>query len=308
MVKLNELPWLDEAKHIFSRQLEKKSVSHAQLLSLEKGYGAKQLLGSLAQLTFCERPTQFTPCGLCKSCTLVESGNHPDFHQIVPDGNQIKVDQIRELCGDLTETAQQGGWRIAIIYSCEKLNKSAANALLKTLEEPGKQTLLLLQTESFGLLMPTITSRCQNILVKKPSKSQINDWLISQSPEYKGTNWCIPIVGGPLGLIESISSGHYNKLLNYRNNWSQSLSAGHLCASFLTVDEQTIVDVLDVLYLVFRQFILQNKFNDALLQAEVVKLAAEVMHMRQRLSLMSNINAPALCQQFILKYRHLVNR
>ena len=260
MVKLSQLPWLEEANHIFSHQLEFDSLAHAQLLSLENGYGAKQLLSNMAQLTLCEKPTRSNPCGFCRSCSLVESGNHPDLHIITPDGHQIKVDQIRKLCSDLTETSQQGGWRVSVIYHCEKLNKAASNALLKTLEEPGKNTLLLLQTENHGLLMPTIKSRCQNIVVKKPSRVQINEWLISQSSEYKGASWCIPIVGGPLELVGSISSGHYDNLLNYRNNWSESLSAGHLCASFLTVDEQNIVDVLDVLYLVFRQFILQNKF------------------------------------------------
>ncbi|WP_133407102.1 DNA polymerase III subunit delta' [Parashewanella tropica] len=307
MVKLTQLSWLDDARQVFYNQLNSDSLPHAQLLGIESGYGAELLLAHLAQTALCEKLTSKGACGFCRGCHLVEAGNHPDLHTIKPDGSQIKVDQVRQLCQSLATTAQQSGRRVAVIHHCEKLNQAAANALLKTLEEPGDDTLLLLQTDSPNLLMATISSRCQKLAIKKPDKKQILDWL-SQHSDVKGdATWCIPLVGGPLELMLAIDSGHYQALLNYRKAWSESLSLGHLSQSFLATNDQDIVDALDVLYLVLRQFVLQGKYNDALLQSGVIALASEVMQVRQKLTMMSNINAPALCQQFLIKYRHLVN-
>ncbi len=307
MVELNQLPWLQAAKSIFSRQLSHDSMPHAQLLGIERGYGADVLLHQFASLALCGKVTEAEPCGFCHSCQLVNAQTHPDLHILKPDGQQIKVDQIRQLCSSLANTAQQGGRRVAIIPDAEKMNVAAANALLKTLEEPGKDTLLLLQTSAPGLLTATISSRCQKIAVNLPSKEEINTWLRQYSSVTGDTTWAIPLVGGPLNLIESIESQRYQTLLSYRNDWNQSLLDGHLCTSFLDIDEKDIVDVLDVLYLVLRQFVILKRYADPLLQANVIKLSAEVMTIRQKLSLMSNINAPGLCQQIMLKYRHLTN-
>ena len=307
MVELKQIPWLQAAKTIFSQQLNNNSMPHAQLLGVENGYGADVLLQHFAYLALCDKPSQSQACGFCHACQLVKAETHPDLHIVKPDGQQIKVDQIRQLCAALANTAQQGGRRIAIIHDTEKMNVAAANALLKTLEEPGKDTLLLLQTSSPSLLMPTISSRCQKIAVSLPSKEDINAWLQQHSNVTGDMTWAIPLVGGPLNLIESLNSQHYETLLTYRKDWGQSLLDGHLCTSFLDIDEKEIVDVLDVLYLVLRQFVIQKRYQDPILQANIIKLSTEVMTIRQKLSLMSNVNAPALCQQIMLKYRHLTN-
>ena len=307
MAELSQLPWLKAAKSRFSQQLSNDSTPHAQLLGVEHGYGADLLLQHFAKLALCEKPMGAEPCGFCHSCQLVKAETHPDLHIVKPDGQQIKVDQIRQLCSSLAKTSQQGGRRVAIIFDAEKMNVAAANALLKTLEEPGKDTLLLLQTSTPSLLMATISSRCQKIAVNLPSKDEINQWLQQHSSVTGDTTWAIPLVGGPLNLIESIESQRYQTLLCFRKDWSQSLLDGHLCTNFLDIDEKDIVDVLDVLYLVLRQFVIQKRYSNPLLQASVIKLSAEIMTIRQKLSLMSNVNAPGLCQQIMLKYRHLTN-
>ncbi len=307
MVKLDQLPWLDSATRIFLQQLENDSIPHAQLLGVEHGYGADLLLEYFAGLALCTKVIRNEPCGFCHSCQLTAANTHPDFYTIKPDGQQIKVDQIRQLCSSLANTSQQGGRRVAIIYDCEKMNVAAANALLKTLEEPGKDILLLLQTSSPSLLMATISSRCHKIAVTIPVKEDVNTWLKQHSDVTGDTTWAIPLVGGPLNLIECTSTDRYQALLTYRKDWGQSLIEGHLCTRFLDIGEKEIVDVLDVLYLVLRQFVIQKKFADPLLQTSIIKLASEVMVIRQKLSLMSNVNAPGLCQQIMLKYRHLTN-
>ncbi|MBO6226629.1 MAG: DNA polymerase III subunit, partial [Shewanella sp.] len=151
-----QLPWLEGPRQAFLAQLTRQKMPHAQLVGIDSAYGGELLSVFMARAAMCLQPTPAGACGFCKSCQLFDAGNHPDFYHIAADGNQIKVDQIRELCTRLTATAQQSGMRVAIIHHSERLNSAAANALLKTLEEPGKDTLLILQSDTPARLMATV--------------------------------------------------------------------------------------------------------------------------------------------------------
>ncbi|MGL5390937.1 MAG: DNA polymerase III subunit delta', partial [Shewanella sp.] len=238
---------------------------------------------------------------------------HPDLYQIHADGHQIKVDQIRELCSRLTATAQQSGRRVAIIYHSERLNTAAANALLKTLEEPGKQTLLILQSDTPARLMATITSRCQRLPFVAPTPQLIKDWLSQQCQVQEDVTWCLSVVGGPLMLAESLHSdgtqpSRYQSLLQLRKDWAHSLSSGHLSGSLLMVSEQQIIDVLKVLFLLLRQVLLKNAQPDAYVRAQIGELAANVMGMCHSLSTMPTVNYLGLCQSYVLEYRRITKK
>ncbi|MBR9727842.1 DNA polymerase III subunit delta' [Shewanella intestini] len=311
--QLEQLPWLTGVYHRFNEQVVAKSYSHASLLNISRAMGGELLANTMAKDVLCDNISQHGACGQCKNCLLISAGNHPDLHTIVPDGHQIKVDQIRQLCQQLTQTAQQGGRRVALIFSAEKLNLAAANALLKTLEEPGKDTLLVLQVNHGGRLLPTITSRCQNMAFTAPSRQAIQQWLISQSialpvnSQQKAVDvtWCLSVVGGPLELAKSLQNGHYQRLLNYRQDWIKSVNEGFLSGSLLSLSEDQIIDALNVFYLFLRQYMLKDKKTSPFIQANIVKLAGEVMHMCQKLSNMPSVNTAALCQQYVLSFRQL---
>ena len=160
---LSQLPWLHTPFERFAQLCNQNHHSHAQLLPVDEALGGYQLANEMAQMALCLNKTPEGACQQCKSCLLYQAGNHPDVHWVRKDGAQIKVDQIRELCQSLLHTAQQGGARVAVIENSERMNTAAANALLKTLEEPGDNTLLILQTDTPASLLPTITSRCQKI-------------------------------------------------------------------------------------------------------------------------------------------------
>ncbi len=104
-------------------------------------------------------------CGVCASCRKIDKGNHPDVIMIAPegDGGQITVSVIRELEGSLSYKPFEGKWKIAIIDNADRLNQSAANAFLQTLEEPSPQSILILISSRPDILLPTIRSRCQRI-------------------------------------------------------------------------------------------------------------------------------------------------
>jgi hypothetical protein len=116
---------------------------------------------------------EFHACGHCKACLLTQSeAGHPDVNWLKPEGklHLIKIDQVREVIEFLSKSAQQGGYKVIVFENAEGLNIAAQNALLKSLEEPSANSLLVLQTTYPHLLLPTIKSRCQ-IFINKQEKT-----------------------------------------------------------------------------------------------------------------------------------------
>ena len=171
-------PWqLDTWDHLDRLQKDSR-LPHAILISGEKGCGKHALTQGLVKKLLCTSGGEFA-CGECKSCQLIESGTHPDFVEIglLEKSKLIKVDQIRECIDFISKTSQMGGKKIVVIEPAELMNINAANALLKCLEEPSGNSLLILISHAPNRLLPTIRSRCQNIQINKPESEQADKWL-----------------------------------------------------------------------------------------------------------------------------------
>lgn len=169
-------PWQSATWQQLIEPLQQGRLSHALLITGEEGLGKAKLAQHFAQFALCQKPKQ-TACGECKSCLLFQAQTHTDYQWIEPDGRQIKIDQIRAMTEKLSHTAQQGGRKVAVIAPAEAMNTAAANALLKCLEEPSGNTLIILLSHSPKRLLPTILSRCQRVGVQKPSFEQASIWL-----------------------------------------------------------------------------------------------------------------------------------
>ncbi|WP_210395270.1 DNA polymerase III subunit delta' [Motiliproteus sediminis] len=156
-------------------------LPHALLLTGPAGCGKARFAEALAQLMLCQRDETY-PCGECKSCLLMSQGTHPDLVMVTPveRGKAIRVDQIRGLSDFIGSAAQQGGYRVVVITPADEMNVNAANALLKGLEEPGRDTLFILQSDRPGRVMPTIRSRCQQYTLGLPPFDAALDWLQQQ--------------------------------------------------------------------------------------------------------------------------------
>ena len=160
---------------------------HAVLVTGRAGIGKRALAQWLACALLCETPrSDGAPCGGCPSCRYVSGGQHPDFRvveplEIVDDEPKpvewIVVDRIRALTAWAELTSHRGGAKVALIEPAERMNVAAANALLKTLEEPPVNTFFLLVSHQPGRLPPTIVSRCQRIAVPTPSLDEAEAWL-----------------------------------------------------------------------------------------------------------------------------------
>ncbi|MEH6466353.1 MAG: DNA polymerase III subunit delta', partial [Porticoccus sp.] len=172
-------PWQEAQWIKLIAQVEQQRIPHALILSGPKHTGKNQFALTLAQRMLCESPMEGYACGRCKQCHLVATNNHPDLLKVLPEdeGKAIRVDSIRALGDFASKTSQQGGWKVAVIYPAEAMNQNASNALLKNLEEPGPNTLLLLVCHEPARLSATVKSRCRMVKFPVPTTTQSAPWL-----------------------------------------------------------------------------------------------------------------------------------
>ncbi|EPC4024495.1 DNA polymerase III subunit delta' [Aeromonas salmonicida] len=173
-------PWLIPDWHALSQTAEAGRLGHAWLLLGDPGLGKEQLAERLARLHLCQHPDRGEPCGQCHSCQLFDKGHHPDLGTVTVDSKTIGVEAIREICARLQNSAQLGRGKVVIIPDAERMTESAANALLKTLEEPAGDSLLLLIASQVSRLLPTILSRCHKHVCQLPTEGETVRWLAEQ--------------------------------------------------------------------------------------------------------------------------------
>ena len=213
------LPWHDSAwKPVLAARAGGR-LPHALLLHGPKGLGKGRFARQLAALCLCEpAPAGPAPCGACRGCRLATAGTHPDLHVIQPEEGKValSIDQIRELSGDLVLLPHLASLKIAIIRPAESMTPSAANALLKTLEEPAGATLLLLVSARPSALPPTVRSRCQVVRFRPPPAALARAWLAERREQERAWDPLLELAGGAplaaLALSESGAAAHVAEL------------------------------------------------------------------------------------------------
>ncbi|WP_412460437.1 DNA polymerase III subunit delta' [Pseudomonas sp. SC11] len=175
-------PW---QQALWQQVAGRRQHAHAYLFHGPQGIGKRALAEGLMALLLCQKPHASQACGQCKSCLLLKAGSHPDNFVLEPEeaDKPIKVDQVRDLVAFVVQTAQQGGRKVVLIEPVEAMNVNASNALLKSLEEPSGDTVLLLVSHQPSRLLPTIKSRCQQIACPQPTPAQSQDWLAAALPD-----------------------------------------------------------------------------------------------------------------------------
>ena len=173
-----QAPWLAEPRALLAAAADQDRVAHALLLQDAPGAGGGLLARWLARRLLCTGSGP-RPCGSCGACRAVTGGRHPDFLLLQPpeDSQQIRIEQLRELSTELALASHQGGYKVAIIEPAEAMNRFAANALLKTLEEPPSRTVLMLVTQQPSRLPATVLSRCQRVRIRVPARAEALAWL-----------------------------------------------------------------------------------------------------------------------------------
>ncbi len=148
--------------------LREGRTPHALLFSGPQGVGKRKLASASAAALLCKSPKDGLACGGCESCRALAAGTHPDFYAVLPEksgkaARSIKIEQIRALREEAARIPRLSARRVVLMDDAETMNDAAANALLKTLEEPPGDTVFFLVTGARQALLPTILSRCTNV-------------------------------------------------------------------------------------------------------------------------------------------------
>ncbi len=187
---------------------------HALLITGPPNVGKGTLARALAQALLCTAERR--PCGDCRACRLAAAGTHPDLRWVEPQDGSLKIDQVRELTRQLALAPLEGPWQIAVLDRFELATAGAANALLKTLEEPAPRVVLALLAQQAEALLPTIVSRCQVVALRPIPGPAIERGLIERwKVEAEQARLLSRICGGRLGW--AVSAATTPALLEQRN-------------------------------------------------------------------------------------------
>ena len=220
-------PWQQTQWQQINQLLQSGRLPHAILLTGNQGLGKADFAMALAKSVLCKQPAADSQaCGHCQPCQLLAANTHPDFYALAPTASEnskskkpvlnIRIDVIRNLCGKLNQTSQYGGYRVAILDKADQLTISAANSLLKTLEEPGQNVLMLLVTARPHRLPVTIRSRCQLLRFTEPDENQSLDWLMQQQTGASSAQLQQALKyahGAPLAAMAQLQQAEHYQLL-----------------------------------------------------------------------------------------------
>jgi len=156
----------EKAKQLLRRSLATGRVPHGYIFKGPEGVGKRLFARGVAATINCRETKQpgrsgGAACGVCSSCKKFRSSNHPDFQVVSPEKGVIKIDQIRQLTRELSYPPYESAMRVVVLEDVQTMRREAANSLLKTLEEPPENNLLILTADSSQEILATLTSRCQ---------------------------------------------------------------------------------------------------------------------------------------------------
>lgn len=158
-----------------------KRIAHAYVFLGPEGVGKTKTASLFASLLVCENVrAEDEPCGVCPSCLKAKSSNHADIQWVWPDGQFVKIDAIREACRRLSMKGFEASGKVLIVPQADSLNDESSNALLKTLEEPSKDTVIILIATSLKRVLGTIASRCQRVIFH-PLDPRVLEKLLSEA-------------------------------------------------------------------------------------------------------------------------------
>jgi len=216
---------------------ESQEMTHAWVFTGPPGSGRSSAAVAFAQALICKN----NGCNTCSDCNAAKTHGHPDVEIIKTEGLSIKVEEIRELLTRVAWAPSMGGWRVVVMEDADRLTESAANALLKAIEEPGTRTVWLLCAPTLHDVLPTIRSRCRHLQLRTPSLQAVTQVLINRDN----------IAPGMADFAARVSQGHIGRAKYLATNESVRsnrklimqlpLQLGSLAAAFQAA--QTLVDL-----------------------------------------------------------------
>ncbi|MBJ6727714.1 DNA polymerase III subunit delta' [Geomesophilobacter sediminis] len=307
----------ERALNVLSRSITLNRVAHAYLFTGIEGCGKRKSALSFVQAIFCGKPDA---CGVCPSCKKVASGQHPDLHILEADGAFIKIDQVRELQKELSYRPFEAPKKACIIDGAEKLNQSSGNALLKTLEEPPGDALMILLTAERAGVLQTILSRCQELAFQPLSVEAVEGRLVRDGFSAEAARIAATLSGGSLkrGIeiaTEGVLAGR-NEFLERVTSFELSNIAPLFAASEeYAADKDRLPELLELLLSFLRDVLIYRRTPEALANADLAELVAreaarfserrtmelieQLLDMRRQLA--RNVNARLALEVFFMR-------
>lgn len=250
--------------------IEQDKVSHAYILNGARGSGKKLLANLFAMTLQCENNNS-EPCGECRSCKQLQSGNHPDVKIVKHEKpGSISVGDIREqVNGDIMIKPYSSPYKIYIIPEADLMTVQAQNALLKTIEEPPKYAVIFLLTENADSMLATIRSRCVVLKLRNIKDTLIKKYLTEQMhiPDYQ-SDICTAFAQGNVGrAIMLATSEHFNEikeeavqLLKYINE----MELHEIVSAIKEINKykMEVTDYLDIITIWYRDVLLYKATKD----------------------------------------------
>jgi DNA polymerase-3 subunit delta' len=216
---------------------DSQEMTHAWIFTGPPGSGRSSAAVAFAAALVC--PTG--GCGTCQACNSAQTSGHPDVEIIRTEGLSIKIDEIRELLARTSWAPSMGGWRVVVMEDADRMTESAANALLKAIEEPGARTVWLLCAPTLHDILPTIRSRCRHLQLRTPSTHDVTEVLEKRdgiSPAM--ADFAARVSQGHIGRARYIATNEH-----VRSNRAQVMKLPLQLTSIATAFQaaQTLVDL-----------------------------------------------------------------
>lgn len=309
--------------HLLENAIQHQRVAHAYLFAGPVGIGKRQVAQAFAGVMLCENNNG---CGHCNACSKMATESHPDVHKLQADGHSIKIEQVRTLQAQLALRAFSGRGKICLIDDAHLLTREAANALLKTLEEPVPGTFIILISSAPEMLLPTIRSRCQQISFLRLPQRDLAQHLSRQ----------LSLSPAEAAVLAAVSDGSFHKALGKnqdlylkkRVELIQALSALTATSTIQTFEfaqdlkgEKDLLDeILGIFEIFFRDLLLHklgqaeaamiNQDQMPLIQQQAGLLSAPQILTRieavgrARKDLAGNINAHLAMDHMLMQITH----
>lgn len=290
----------DKIKKELQENINTGTISHSYLFVGQEGIGKKKIAEQFAKMILCLSEKN-KACNTCSSCIKFNSSNNPDFAEIEPDGNSLKIEQIRSMQERIYEKPIVSTKKVFIINDSDKMTEPAQNSLLKTLEEPPEYIVIILITANENKLLNTIKSRCLKISFNNIDYKQMLEYIeknqIMQQPSQNILNMCNGSFGKLAKINESLEE--YNQIEKITNDMLYG-RIGNIVKMFnqfepLYKSKDIVVDLLDYMVVIIYNYIKSQEDY----RAKYLNLISIIEHTKAKLS--SNSNYDMCIDELLLK-------
>ncbi|WP_322908043.1 DNA polymerase III subunit delta' [Paenibacillus campi] len=320
-MSFQEIIGQETAKKVLQNGLRQQKISHAYLFHGPAGSGQLKMALQFAKALVCLEKSD-DACGHCIECRKMEHGNHPDFLLVEPDGNSIKIDQIRELQRIFSYRSEAGNRKIYIIQAADKMTVQAANSLLKFLEEPPAPAVAMLLTDNVQSILPTIRSRTQPVLFTAVDPKQMMQLLADENYPLPLVRCAVQLVSDPEQCRNLLAENWFAEIRNVvLQLGKESASRGSM--SLITAQQKLfkgglgdhIDRVFDLFHLWFKDLIhIQIGQHESIVFIDQLESLTKVAHTRSmqhwiscmalaaecKKMLRSNVNGQLCMEQFLI--------